>query len=237
MNFDNCSYFACVGEAKSLMEVMLKENNNKPLYDLILTDPPYRLVKGGCTNHAVKLKGSSLEELKRGTVFKENMITFKEWLPLIFKLLKPDKHCYIMCNDRNLKELLIESEKAGFKLLNILVWGKPKHSPNRYYLKNCEFIIFLRKGRAKNINNMGDKQLLLFNNVKNKQHPSEKPVDLMEKLILNSTLIGDTVFDPFMGVGSAGVAALKNKRFFTGIDINEEYVNISIDRFEREVEV
>lgn len=190
--------------------------------DLVVTDPPYRTVQGGCTNHAVKLKGSKIEDLKSGKIFKNNSITFAQWIPEIYRLLKDDTHCYIMCNDRNLQELLNEGTKAGFKLLNVLVWGKSKHSPNRYYLKNCEFIVMFRKGNAKNINNMGTKQLLQIPNVENKQHPSEKPVDLMKILIENSSNEWDTVFDPFMGSGSVGEACGILNRYFIGNDIDKE---------------
>ena len=98
--------------------------------DLVVTDPPYKLVQGGCTNHAVKLKGADVEGLKSGEVFKNNTIKFSEWVPEVYRVLKKNKHCYIMCNDRNLQELLNEGTKAGFKVLNVLVWGKSKHSPN-----------------------------------------------------------------------------------------------------------
>ena len=138
-----------------------------------------------------------------------------------------------MSNDRNINELLNICEKVGFKLLNILVWGKSKHSPNRYYLKNCEFIVFLRKGKAKNINNMGTKQLLLINNVENKNHPSEKPIKLMKILIKNSTNEQDKVLDPFMGSGTTGVACKELNRNFIGIELDEKYFKIAKERIEK----
>lgn len=123
--------------------------------DLILTDPPYKKVQGGCTNHAVRLAGATREELASGKFFKENIIKFSEWIPEVYRVLKDDTHCYIFSDDRNLYNILDEGLKAGFKVLNILTWKKTKHCPNRYYLKNSEFIVMFRKGRAKNINNMG----------------------------------------------------------------------------------
>lgn len=201
--------------------------------DLIVTDPPYKIVQGGCTNKAVRLKGSNQEQLKKGTLFNNNSIKFSEWIPEVYRVLKNNSHCYIMSNDRNINELLNICEKVGFKLLNILVWGKSKHSPNRYYLKNCEFIVFLRKGKAKNINNMGTKQLLLIDNVENKNHPSEKPIKLMKILIKNSTNEQDKVLDPFMGSGSTGVACKELNRNFIGMEIDEKYFNIAKDRIEK----
>ena len=203
--------------------------------DLLVTDPPYKIVQGGCTNKAVRLKGSNQEQLKKGTLFNNNSIKFSEWIPEVYRVLKNNSHCYIMSNDRNINELLNICEKVGFKLLNILVWGKSKHSPNRYYLKNCEFIVFLRKGKAKNINNMGTKQLLLIDNVENKNHPSEKPIKLMKILIKNSTNEQDKVLDPFMGSGSTGVACINTNRNFIGIELDEKYFNIAKERINNTV--
>ena len=201
--------------------------------DLLVTDPPYKIVQGGCTNKAVRLKGSNQEQLKKGTLFNNNSIKFSEWIPEVYRVLKNNSHCYIMSNDRNINELLNICEKVGFKLLNILVWGKSKHSPNRYYLKNCEFIVFLRKGKAKNINNMGTKQLLLIDNVENKNHPSEKPIKLMEILIKNSSDEKDIVLDCFMGSGTTGVACINTNRNFIGIELDENYFKIAKERIEK----
>ena len=213
------------GDCLELMKYIPDES-----IDLLVTDPPYKIVQGGCTNKAVRLKGSNQEQLKKGTLFNNNSIKFNEWIPEVYRVLKNNSHCYIMSNDRNINELLNICEKVGFKLLNILVWGKSKHSPNRYYLKNCEFIVFLRKGKAKNINNMGTKQLLLIDNVENKNHPSEKPIKLMEILIKNSSNEKDIVLDPFLGSGTTGVACVNTNRNFIGIELDENYFNIAKER-------
>ena len=199
--------------------------------DLVITDPPYKLVQGGCTNKAVTLKGAT--NLKSGNVFSYNSIKFSDWIPEVYRVLKENSHCYIMCNDRNLKELLIESENAGFKLLNILVWKKKRHSPNRYYLKNAEFIVFLRKGKAKNINNMGTFQCLEIDNVENKLHPSEKPVKLMEIFICNSSKSGDTVLDPFMGSGTTAIACINTNRNYIGFELDKHYCEIANERIQK----
>ena len=212
--------------------VVLKELPTESI-DLVVTDPPYKLVQGGCTNHAVKLKGAEIQDLKSGQVFNNNIIKFSEWIPEIYRVLKQQTHCYIMCNDRNLQEVLNVGTKAGFKLLNVLVWGKSKHSPNRYYLKNCEFIVMFRKGKAKNINEMGTKQLLQIPNVENKSHPSEKPVELISILIRNSSNEGETVLDPFMGSNSCGEACKELKRNFIGIELEKKYYRIAVERVKK----
>ena len=200
--------------------------------DLIITDPPYKIVKGGCTNKAVKYSGTNHDELKNGTLFNKNEINFNDWIPKLYDKIKDGGHVYIMCNDRNMREVLNVSHESKFKLLNILTWKKTKHNPNRYYLKNSEFIIMLRKGKAVNINNMGTYQVLEVPNVDKKTHPSEKPVDLMKILVENSSKLNDVVFDPFMGTGSVGVACMNANRKFIGVELDEKYFEIAKQRIE-----
>lgn len=97
-----------------------------------------------------------------------------------------------------MNEIVTETEKVGFKLQNILVWGKDNKVCNHYYMGQCEFILLFRKGQARDINNMGTSNLLQIPNVKHKTHPTQKPVELMKILIENSSNENDIVFDPFM---------------------------------------
>lgn len=214
--------------------------------DLIVTDPPYKIISGGCR---IKDNGDEcsgilnkrrdnkrtdwVDEVRTGKIFLENEITFKQWLPEMYRVLKNGTHIYIMTNDRNMQEALNESVKAGFKLVNILAWKKNNCTPNRYYMKNLEYIIMLRKGKAKNINNMGSKQCLEINNIiGTKKHPTEKPSSLMEIMINNSSAENDMILDPFMGSGSTGVACINTNRKFIGIELDEKYFNIAKERIE-----
>ena len=162
-------------------------------------------------------------------------IRFSEWLPSVYRVLKESGHCYIFCNDKNIQELLNEATKVGFKESNILIWVKNNACPNRYYMKNCEFILFLYKGKAKPINNMGDKCAVECRNIngKDKLHPTEKPVRLLEKYITNSTNENDVVLDLFMGSGSTGVACINTNRKFIGIELSEKYYNVAKGRIEQ----
>lgn len=103
----------------------------------------------------------SVEYTRQGKLFKFNDIKFSDWLPEIYRVLKKNTHCYIMINPRNLKELQEEAEKVGFKFQQLIVWDKGNIVPNKYYLNAYELILMLRKGKAKNINNMGDKNILM----------------------------------------------------------------------------
>jgi site-specific DNA-methyltransferase (adenine-specific) len=128
--------------------------------------------------------------------------------------------------------MINESLKAGFKLHNILVWEKNNCTPSQFYMKNCEYVLFLRKGKAKWINDIGgSKTVHSFNNIiGNKKHPTEKPVDLLEFYIKNSSNEGDLVFDPFMGCGSTAIASLVSNRNYLGFEVDEEYYNTSQER-------
>ena len=156
--------------------------------DLVVTDCPYHIVQGGCTNLGFKHMSDDMEYVKKGKLFKHNDIKFEEWLPEVYRVLKQNTHCYIMVNPRNLAELQIKAEKVGFKFQNILIWEKNNSTPNRYYLNAYEMILMLRKGKAKTINNRGTKNILQINNIiGNKKHPTEKPIELMKILISNSS--------------------------------------------------
>lgn len=101
-------------------------------------------------------------------------------------------------------------------------------------MQNVEFILMLRKGNAKYINNLGSKTLLsVQNTIGHKLHPTEKPVELMEILISNSSNIGDIVLDPFSGSAPVAVACYNLKRKFICIEKDPEYYAISIKRFEQ----
>ena len=235
--------------------------------DLVVTDCPYHIVSGGCSNDAVKIREQALcggmlrrfrkddhgntfftdtnhvswpgvmndadptTYTKQGKLFKHNDIKFSEWLPEVYRVLKQDTHCYVMINARNLKDLQQDAENAGFIFQQLLVWDKGNNVPNRYYMNSFELILMLRKGRAKNINNMGSSNILRVPNiVRVKKHPTEKPVDLMKVLVENSSNEGDTVLEPFMGAGSTGVACKELNRDFIGIEIDERYFRIAEER-------
>lgn len=220
--------------------------------DCVVTDCPYHIISGGCTKDAEKLgryreAGGILRhrmELARdeedetqinlsrqGKFFKHNDIKFTDWLPEVYRVMKQDTHCYVMINPRNLKDLQIAAEEAGFRFLNLIVWDKGNVTPNMWYMSAYELILVLRKGRAKKINNKGTKNLLTIPNIRgNKTHPTEKPVALMRVLVENSTQPGETVLDPFMGTGSTGIACEELGRDFIGIEIDSKYYDIAMKR-------
>ena len=116
-------------------------------FDLVCSDPPYRIATGGgriefkgnecsgilrkiCKNDRLKNKWVKQEDsdtdilVRTGKLFANNEITFQEFLPELYRVLKSDSHCYLMINSRNLKELQQKAEDVGFKFQNLLVWVK-----------------------------------------------------------------------------------------------------------------
>lgn len=217
--------------------------------DLVVTDCPYHIVSGGCTNDAVKIgrytecggmlshRNGNVENTKTGKLFEHNEIEFSDWMPEVYRVLKPETHCYVMINARNLKDLWLSAEKAGFAFQNLLIWDKGNSTPNRWYMQSYELILMLRKGKARKINHMGTSNILRVPNIiRTKRHPTEKPPDLMKVLIENSTNEDDTVLDPFMGVGGTGIACKELNRDFIGIEIDKQYYTIAEKRINGEDE-
>lgn len=230
---------------------ILKERKDESI-DLVVTDCPYKIVSGGCRikDNGDEMSGilnrrtdnkrtdwNGVGDVRSGKLFKHNDIQFQDWLPEIYRVLKEKSHCYIMINSRNLAELQKQAEKVGFKFQNLLIWDKGNVTPNKWYMQGFECILMLRKGGAKNINNLGASNILKVPNIiGKKQHPTEKPVDLMKILIENSSSPNDIVLDPFMGAGSTGVACKELDRRFIGIELDENYFNIAKERLDNDME-
>ena len=215
--------------------------------DLVVTDCPYKICSGGCTksvpeyaerggiltHRRTEKRTDWVDDVRTGKMFQDNEIAFDEWLPIVYAKLKEQAHCYIMVNSRNLKELQQKAEAAGFQFHNLLIWDKGNATPNRWYMQAFECILFLRKGKAFNINNLGTSTILRVPNIKgNKRHPTEKPVNLMKILIENSSHVGGVILDPFLGSGTTAVAALMEHRHFIGFETDKEYFNIAQGRID-----
>lgn len=216
--------------------------------DLVVTDMPYKIVGGGCSPHGGNPKGILKREreyvaddradvVRAGKLFQHNDIQPSEWLPDVYRVLKQGTHCYIMVNARNLKDLQVEAEKVGFVFQQLLVWKKDNCVMNKYYMNQLEFILMLRKGAAKNVNNMGISNCLSCPNIIGKgeqHHPTTKPVALMEVLIRQSSNEGDIVLDPFAGGGSTLIAAKRLNRRYIGFEIDKQYYDMAVKRLETE---
>lgn len=199
--------------------------------DLIVTDPPYKTITGGKNNgkNSKRPKGILLEN---NGLFEHQKLSIDAWMGELFRVLKDDSQCYVFTNTLNLEDMLTKSREAGFKLHNLLVWEKNNNTPSQWYMKNCEYVLFLRKGKAKWINEIGSsKTVHKFNSVlRGKIHPTEKPVELLELYVRNSSNEGDVVFDPFMGSGTTAIACMNTNRNYIGFELDETYFNLANER-------
>ncbi|MEE3344644.1 MAG: site-specific DNA-methyltransferase [Bacilli bacterium] len=205
--------------------------------DCIATDPPYPVTSRGTSGNSGGMMQKDLN--KQGKVFEFNDVNISDYAPEFYRLLKDGSHCYVMTNHINLIEMLNTFVDCGFHFIKSLIWNKENKIMGQYYMSQFEYILFFRKGYGKPINNCGTSDILSIPNKKNKDiveggnlHDTEKPVKLMKILIENSTNESDVVLDPFMGVGSTGIACKESNRSFIGCEIDEHYFNIAKQRIE-----
>jgi len=189
--------------------------------DLVVTDPPYKVTsRGGYTSAG----GMMLtKDMRDGKVFKNNDVTIENWISDLYRVLKNGSHCYIMCNNKNLQSYINATTAAGFHFVKNLIWVKNNKIMSQMYMSQFEYVLFLRKGQAKKVNNCGVSDVLFFDNPKQKDHPTQKPVELFSMLINQSSNVGDIVLDPFMGTGAAALACIHTNRDFVGVEIDETY--------------
>ena len=232
MIIDKVNYKLYNVDCIELMKKMESES-----IDLIVTDPPYKTTKrGGTGNSGGMCKKKEFNDGKGG--FKHNDVPIKVFVPELYRVLKEGSHCYIMTNHVNLQEMLNTCTESGFHFIKCLIWDKGNKIMGQCYMSQFEYILFLRKGKHKKINNCGTSDILSIPNKKTKDengknlHDTEKPVNLMKILVENSSNESDLVLDPFMGIGSTGVACLNTNRRFIGIELDEKYFNIAKERLE-----
>ena len=196
--------------------------------DLIVTDPPYLMDYQ--SNR--RKKEDRFDKIKND---KGNYMLIQDYLEECHRIMKDNTAIYCFCSWHNIDFFKNEFEKH-FKLKNILVWNKNNHGTGDLkgsYAPKHEFILFGHKGRTllreKRIADVIDCPKISSNKL---THPTEKPQDLLEIFIKQSSDEGSIIFDGFMGTGSCGIVAKKLNRNFIGIELDEKYFNIAKDRLE-----
>ena len=196
--------------------------------DLIVTDPPYLMDYQ--SNR--RKKEDRFDKIKND---KGNYMLIQDYLEECHRIMKDNTAIYCFCSWHNIDFFKNEFEKH-FKLKNILVWNKNNHGTGDLkgsYAPKHEFILFGHKGRTllreKRIADVIDCPKISSNKL---THPTEKPQDLLEIFIKQSSDEESIIFDGFMGTGSCGIAAKKLNRNFIGIELDEKYFNIAKDRLE-----
>lgn len=192
--------------------------------DLVLTDPPYGME---FQSNFRKDKHDKIEN-------DNNLDWLPTWLDLVVQKTKENAHIYFFCSFHHLSTFMAAAnETIGIK--NLLVWEKNNTSMGDLfgdYAPKYELIIFSNGNGERKLNGSRDPNILNFNRTQNENHPTEKPVEMMEYLIRKSTNENDLVLDCFMGSGSTGIAAKRTKRQFIGIEKNEIYFNTAKRRIE-----
>lgn len=202
--------------------------------DLIITDPPYKVTQKGCNGTTGGMM--TTKQTMKGKIFEHNDIEPKEYASEFYRVLKDGSHCYVMTNHINLINMLNSFTDVGFHFIKSLIWKKDNKVMGRFYMSQFEYILFFRKGKGVQINHCGTSDVLEIPNKKQKDsngknlHDTEKPVELMKILIENSSKENDIILDPFMGIGSTGVACKQTNRDFIGIELDTRYFAIAEER-------
>lgn len=214
--------------------------------DILLTDAPYPVTRGGRGLDGPKRGGWMKDYDNSGALVTGHDIGWSNWLPLAYDALGPRAHAYIMASYREVfpafNAAVIAGNRydaegnltreAGFDLHNLLPWDKGTALPNRWYQQTCEFVLFMKKGKAYPIAHPSTKAYLRLPARDETDHKTEKPVPLMEAYIRNSTKPGGVVLEPFMGSGSTNVAACRLGRGSIGVEIEEGWFDVACRRVE-----
>ena len=231
--------------------------------DLIFADPPYNLSNGGFTCHAGKRVSVNKGKWDKSRGIEEDFNFHYNWIEACRRVLKPNGSLWISGTYHSIYVCGYALQKQGWHTINDICWYKPNASPNlscRMFTASHETLLWVRKDKkAKHTFNYdamknGDfhndfvkkpgkqmRSLWSVNTPKNGEkrhgkHPTQKPEDLLERIIIASSNEGDIVLDPFCGSATTGVAALRHNRKFVGIDLEQEYLDkFAIPRLSDEI--
>ena len=219
--------------------------------DVVFADPPYFLSQGvsRCINGT--WKSFEKGEWDRATSL-DNINAFnRQWLSACRDVMKDNGTIWVCGTYHNIFSVATCMSELGFKILNIITWQKSDAKPTlskNFFNFTTEYIIWARKSASKphffncdlmaQLNGgarMTDVWRIPFVSsweMKCGQHPTQKPLRLLNRIILACTHEGDTILDPFAGSCTTGIAANLLGRKFIGIDMDEKYLELGERRFE-----
>lgn len=208
---------------------LIKETPSASI-DLILTDPPYNLSPYSTGN----IKLSWRKEINNDLA-EWDKVEFKpsDWVEEFKRILKPTGNIFVFCS-YNLIGKWHEAFDPEFDTFQFMVWHKTNPVPKVLragFLNSCELIVCMwDKGHTWNFSNQREMHNFIETSIcmgpertRTPFHPTQKPEKVLKHIVKVASKEGDVVFDPFMGVGSSGVAALNLGRKFIGIEIDEKY--------------
>jgi site-specific DNA-methyltransferase (adenine-specific)/modification methylase len=226
-------YKLILGDAFEKIKTLLDNS-----VDLILTDPPYNLGEYSTGNMRFSWRSEINNDIAEWDKGFDPALLKDEFL----RVLKPTGNIFAFCS-YNLIGRWHEIFDPIFDTFQFFVWHKTNPVPKfrkAGFLNSCELIVCMwNKGHTWNF--LSQKEMHNFfespicmgkERVKNPKHPTQKPVKLLKHIIKIASNEGDIVFDPFMGVGLTGVAALEMGRKFIGIEIDKDYFEAAKKRIE-----
>jgi len=227
----------------------------KESIDVIFADPPYNLSNGGITCKAGKMVSVNKGGWDASNGFSKDFEFTSNWIKLCKDVLTPNGSIWISGTMHNIYQVGFALQSMGFHILNEITWFKPNAPPNlscRYFTHTHETIIWAKKDKKMkhkfNYHEMKEwndkispsgKQMRSVWNIpltppsekKNGKHTTQKPIELLYRIITSSSDEDDLVLDPFNGSGTTGIVANKLGRRYIGIDIDESFLEISMKRY------
>lgn len=220
--------------------------------DVIFADPPYFLSDSGISCQGGKMVSVNKGAWDRPLTTAEKHEFNRRWIRLCKRCLKPTGTIWISGTFHNIYSVGMALEEEGFSILNNITWQKTNPPPNlacKCFTHSTETVLWAKKNDAskytfnyalmkalndgKQMKDVWTGSLTKPSEKKEGKHPTQKPMYLLERIILASTNEGDTVLDPFCGSGTTGVAAISNNRKFIGIEKEAEYLKLSKRRLEQ----
>lgn len=226
--------------------------------DMIFADPPYNLSNGGTTVHSGKRVSVDKGDWDKSAGPREDFEFHLAWITACRRVLKPNGTIWISGTYHSIFACGYALQLLNFRILNDIAWFKPNAAPNlgcRMFTASHETLIWASKSKKSkhtfNYKEMreGDfpsdfikkpgKQMRSVWSMTTPtkaektfgKHPTQKPLTLLERVVLSSSNPGDLILDPFAGSATTGIAALKHGRQFIGVDSNEEYLrNLALPR-------
>jgi site-specific DNA-methyltransferase (adenine-specific) len=226
--------------------------------DMIFADPPYNLSNGGTSVHSGQRVSVDKGDWDKSSGALDDFEFHRKWIMACKRVLKKDGSIWISGTYHSIFACGYALQLLDFRILNVVAWFKPKAAPNlgcRMFTASHETLIWASKSKkSKHTFNYGEMKEgdfpgdVLKNSGKQMRsvwsittplktekifgkHPTQKPLKLLDRIILSSTIPGDLVLDPFAGSATTGVSALKHGREFIGIERDESYLmNLAIPR-------
>jgi DNA modification methylase len=209
--------------------VNLKEHGD---IHLLLTDPPYG-IDYVASKRGLNTVAKDKDIANDGFVSDDAYVTFTEgWLSPALAQLTKKNSIYIFNCDKMIFALRDACIKSGMKVAQLVIWVKDKAIIGRLdYMPQHELILYGWKG-THDFKRGKDKSVVFHPKPQqSKLHPTMKPIGLLRRLILNSTDVGDTVYDPFGGSGSTLIACEHTKRKCVMVEMDTEYCETIIRRW------